>query len=76
MKLDTHGWSRKGKFGPPQRTFTEMAEEFGVSSRQLRALMVHHAGPKTRLNGNGATRNVWCDPQTMRAWWNSLKAKT
>ena len=67
---------KQGPRLPPLRTFAEMAEEFGVTTRKLSALCICYHGPKTVRLGSSENKKAWCDPQEMRTWWKSLKEKT
>jgi len=57
---------------PPLRTFTEMAEEFGLTLPQLRGHMAKsaHPAPAARIRSHGtSTSNSYYDRQEMRLWW-------
>lgn len=77
MKLKTN-WQaieqgkKLGKL-PPLRTTKEIAEEFGISVRQLCGFLAKDAtSPKPKLvKTNRTTRkqNSWYNQQEMREWW-------
>ena len=72
MRLESMGRTRDRK--RPRRSFSEMADEFGISPQRLSRLVGHYGGPKPVLSHhNSLTKtNTWYDPKEMRAWWNSL----
>lgn len=63
---------RKTGARPPLRTFTEMADEFGVPTNSLSALLGHTNGPKPELKKFGMVSNKWYEPVAMRKWWSEL----
>jgi hypothetical protein len=61
----------------PLRTFQEMAEEFGVSAKQLSGMISRANGtfPKARFTHNAlSATNSWYDPAEVRAWWKLHKS--
>jgi len=66
--------TKKGRKAlPPLRTFTEMADEFGLTVSQLRWNMSNSAHsppePKIRSKGNLSRSNYYYEPAEVRAWW-------
>jgi len=65
----------------PRRTFTEMAEEFGLTHAQLKSEMRFSLVPVPKpelIHHSNTGRNTWFDPDEMRRWWkahNEAKAK-
>jgi len=57
----------------PLRTTAEMAEEFGISSQKLAALIVARNGPtaKYRIHTK-SSKNTWHEPKKLREWWKSI----
>jgi hypothetical protein len=58
----------------PLRTLEEMADEFGLTHGQLRAMLRNDGAPKPELqnqNKNTQKRN-WYKPSVMRAWFKAL----
>jgi len=59
----------------PLRTFSEMADEFGLTPHQLLAYMSHARSPapkkimRTGSNAHIGQNNSWYDPAAFRAWW-------
>ena len=56
----------------PLRSFSEMADEFGLTPMQLRAVFFHARQrplPAVVLVSRSTTANSWYDPQAFRAWW-------
>lgn len=73
MKLDIPLSARKGHGGGPKRTFSEMADEFGVHKNRLSILLGTHGGPAPVLKHRSiTTRSTWYDPTEMRKWWHAL----
>jgi hypothetical protein len=61
-----------GKSLPPLRTVTEMAQEFGLTLRQLSGYLGNAKdAPKPVFKHSGAAghRNTWYNPAEMREWW-------
>lgn len=52
----------------PLRTVTELAEEFGLTQRQLSALMRWSELNPPRMEMK-AGQNTYFDPQAVREWW-------
>jgi hypothetical protein len=69
-------FARKKAVHMPLRTFSEMAEEFGVTPNELRGLMAKHDGPAAEFK-NKATYSTgktnYYRPSVMREWWRSIK---
>lgn len=64
---------RKACF-PPRRTFTELAQEFGLTPGQLRGEMRFSPVPVPKpelIHHSNAGRNTWYDPHEMRRWWKA-----
>lgn len=60
----------KCKKRPPLRTFTEFAEEFGVSSQKLSVMLGRGGSPKPELTNNSRHKfNTWYVVKEMRDWW-------
>lgn len=61
-----------GKNLPPLRTVTELAQEFGLTLRQLALLLGQDKDapkPVFRHGCAAGARNTWYKPSEMRAWW-------
>jgi hypothetical protein len=64
----------------PLRMFSEMAEEFGLTSAQLVGHMndsAHPAPKPVMRHGSNAARGrvTYYDPKEMRAWWKLHNSK-
>ena len=71
---------RSGGARKPLRSIRELADEFGVPHKTLRAkLSLCKDAPKPRYStGSSKTasqRNTWYDPDEVRAWWRGLNQK-
>ena len=79
MHIDSEFFKQRPGKRPPLRTFTEMAEEFGLSAKQLSAHMKNSTAeaPSAKIvSKNQLTHtNSYYDPQEMRAWWSLEKGK-
>lgn len=56
----------------PLRSFSEMADEFGLTPKQLSAAFLHARQrplPAVVFVSKSTTSNSWYDPQAFRAWW-------
>lgn len=77
MKLDNKV-SKKDRTGRvPLRTITELAEEFGVTSRTLAGLLANSDTSPSQVfkTGTGvrtSRRNIWYNPAEVRAWWKQF----
>jgi hypothetical protein len=66
MKLDFTPPDPNRRRIKPLRTFKELAQEFGVTVRELSGAMSAKDAPAPMLKHHN---NRWYDPDIVRAWW-------
>lgn len=54
----------------PLRTFTEFAEDFGVTPQKLCVILGREGSPKPELTNNNRYKfSTWYQVKEMREWW-------
>lgn len=64
----------------PLKTISELAEEFGLTVKQLEGYMQHHFQPKAEFDksicfGKYQPQRSYYKPSVMRAWWKTVQEK-
>lgn len=76
--MSSHALRARGKGAlPPLRTFTELAEELGLSAGHFAKLLSDPAAPKPVLRSRSLSngRNTYYEPNEVRKWFKTLNRK-
>lgn len=67
-------FEKRGANRKPKRTVKELADEFGISWRQLSGLLSTKDAPKAWLRSRSlaVSSATWFDPDEVRTWFRGL----